>query len=609
MTSVHKLFTIIKALQTSTKFLLGAFIIASSTFIYTALAMPPDSVYNPGETLAPICAPGDTNCTVSVSQEGHAYLADIAGITANQGDIMYFDGTNWVDLSPGTSGQFLQTQGAAANPQWASSVTTLTGLTDTTVGGEASGNLLLWDGTNSWDNKVMSGDIAIDAAGATTVQADAVALGTDTTGIYIDSIVDFGNNVITVGTTGTEDIAVTLDITNGGIVEDDLAANLAFDDGDFFDLAAILHNDTAVQGLRLPQIGTSPSNPVSGEGYIGWDETNNTLEYFDGTNWTEVGGGLWTDGTNGHYNNTEGVIVGGDVAETLANTGFTLAAGNLFVADELGVEGTIYTDTGLTVGASTIYADGSITPITGTALSVILGGAAGDDLIVNTDTLVVESDNNRVGIGTTAPGALFDISGATGTEIIRFTDETTADSVGFYTGNGDPSTVITAEAGSLYLDQAGKVFANTDGVTAWTDLTASGGSIYFGASGATGTTSGSTPLKIPFSSAQVIDPENGFSDADDWYVIPEDGDYLISGGSQNIADGLDSHWRMYLYKNGSTIISEGYVSPIDNEDVSISIGPIIVSLVTGDTIHLTGRKVGTSTGFRFSKCYFNVNKL
>lgn len=37
-----------------------------------------------------------------------------------QGDVIYYNGTNWVDLAPGTSGNFLQTQGASANPQWAS---------------------------------------------------------------------------------------------------------------------------------------------------------------------------------------------------------------------------------------------------------------------------------------------------------------------------------------------------------------------------------------------------------------------------------------------------------------------------------------------------------
>lgn len=41
----------------------------------------------------------------------------------------------------------------------------------------------------------------------------------------------------------------------------------------------------------------------------------------------------------------------------------------------------------------------------------VLGGGAGDDLIVDTDTLVVESDNNRVGIGTTAPDEKLHVAG------------------------------------------------------------------------------------------------------------------------------------------------------------------------------------------------------
>jgi hypothetical protein len=39
--------------------------------------------------------------------------------SAAQGDILYRGASSWARLSAGTSGQFLQTQGAGANPQWA----------------------------------------------------------------------------------------------------------------------------------------------------------------------------------------------------------------------------------------------------------------------------------------------------------------------------------------------------------------------------------------------------------------------------------------------------------------------------------------------------------
>lgn len=52
-------------------------------------------------------------------QAYHARLADIAGITYAQGDVLYYDGANLVKLAAGTSGHFLKTQGAGANPTWA----------------------------------------------------------------------------------------------------------------------------------------------------------------------------------------------------------------------------------------------------------------------------------------------------------------------------------------------------------------------------------------------------------------------------------------------------------------------------------------------------------
>lgn len=48
-----------------------------------------------------------------LSENGGKFLP--SGI---QGDVLYHNGTDWVTLAPGTSGQFLQTQGAGANPMW-----------------------------------------------------------------------------------------------------------------------------------------------------------------------------------------------------------------------------------------------------------------------------------------------------------------------------------------------------------------------------------------------------------------------------------------------------------------------------------------------------------
>jgi len=52
-------------------------------------------------------------------QSHSALLDDLAGISFAQGDIIYYNGTHLVHLSPGTNGYFLKTQGPGANPTWA----------------------------------------------------------------------------------------------------------------------------------------------------------------------------------------------------------------------------------------------------------------------------------------------------------------------------------------------------------------------------------------------------------------------------------------------------------------------------------------------------------
>ena len=49
------------------------------------------------------------------------FIQNLAGLSYAQGDILYYNGTVLTRLAAGTSGQFLKTQGAAANPVWAAS--------------------------------------------------------------------------------------------------------------------------------------------------------------------------------------------------------------------------------------------------------------------------------------------------------------------------------------------------------------------------------------------------------------------------------------------------------------------------------------------------------
>ena len=59
----------------------------------------------------------------------------------SQGDVFFYNGTNVVRLAAGTSGYYLQTQGASANPRWAAVSSGLT-IGSTVISGGTSGRLL-----------------------------------------------------------------------------------------------------------------------------------------------------------------------------------------------------------------------------------------------------------------------------------------------------------------------------------------------------------------------------------------------------------------------------------------------------------------------------------
>lgn len=83
-------------------------------------------------------------------------LTDVVISGGAQGDVFYNDGSNIVNLGPGTSGYFLQTQGAGANPNWASisGSNSLVSLTDTTLTSVNDNDLLAYDvSTSEWINQ------------------------------------------------------------------------------------------------------------------------------------------------------------------------------------------------------------------------------------------------------------------------------------------------------------------------------------------------------------------------------------------------------------------------------------------------------------------------
>jgi len=89
-------------------------------------------------------------------------VTDLTIASEVQGSVIYYNGTNWVQLSPGTSGQVLQTQGAAANPIWA------------TV--SAGGNTFLDSLFRIQDNGDNTKQIAFEASGIATATTRTITV-------------------------------------------------------------------------------------------------------------------------------------------------------------------------------------------------------------------------------------------------------------------------------------------------------------------------------------------------------------------------------------------------------------------------------------------------
>lgn len=96
-------------------------VISDGTNIYqiSPVSIPANSITNAQlATIATQRLKGrDTAGTGDVEDITVADVMDWLGST--QGSLLYRDASAWTPLTPGTSGQFLKTQGAAANPAWA----------------------------------------------------------------------------------------------------------------------------------------------------------------------------------------------------------------------------------------------------------------------------------------------------------------------------------------------------------------------------------------------------------------------------------------------------------------------------------------------------------
>jgi hypothetical protein len=137
----------------------------------------------------------------AVATEGNRYIASATAGTWTIHYIYTYQNGAWVELVPseGAMGYNHDTNGyiywtGAAWDALPSGVTTLAALTDTAIAAAAGGQMLFYDGVNSWDNKTVSGHATAASTGAITV-----------TGINTGAILDDGgaNDAVLAFTTQT----------------------------------------------------------------------------------------------------------------------------------------------------------------------------------------------------------------------------------------------------------------------------------------------------------------------------------------------------------------------------------------------------------------------
>jgi hypothetical protein len=220
--------------------------------------------------------------------DGTTAAALLTGVS--HGDIIYFNGTIWTRLAPGTSGQVLQTQGAGAPPQWAAAGSggdhsTLTNLAWTASGHTGTaGSLATFNGAGA-------------AAEVTGVSHGDILYFNGTTWVILaPGTVD--GNVLTTQTAGsppTWDNAIAVDTIS----------------------ESTTNNGVVINGTRhYPDSAADPAvGPAAADGDRYYNTTLDMEMRYDGTRakWLSVESTTFTFGRNGnlaagsYYRGTDGL--------------------------------------------------------------------------------------------------------------------------------------------------------------------------------------------------------------------------------------------------------------------------------------------------------------
>lgn len=261
-----------------------------------------------GTDLASVAVSGD----VTLTNTGATTVTDLTISSEAQGDVLYFNGSNWVRLAAGTSGQSLVTAGAGSNPYWgspsvasasglANNVTCEAGASDYTIDFGAAGGAytLTVPAVGGARTFAFINEAQNFSANQTFDQTTLLLKGGDTNTVNIkinetetsartlnikvndaDRTVDLTGNLTLAGNLTTTTDAITLAATGGGssvtvpasgtlatvagteTLTNKTVTNLVIDDGDAGLTITSADQTNAAATITVPDIGDAADNVV-----------------------------------------------------------------------------------------------------------------------------------------------------------------------------------------------------------------------------------------------------------------------------------------------------------------------------------------------------------
>ena len=212
-------------------------------------------------------------------------------------------------------------------------------------------NLLVSPSATTGVDVGSAGALSVGRVNATSVvigsaATTAITLTTDATGDGTDVVLPAQS------VNGSE-------MLNNTVTTTQLAAALTFAALDFVDLALVVQDTTANQGLRLPQAASAtPSSPTSGEGYLAWNVAGNQLIAYDGAAWiTALGNATaentWTDNQIYTFGADEDILINAATTDTTVTTGVLNIDVDTITANAIGAS--LDFQVGDAAGANTYY--------------------------------------------------------------------------------------------------------------------------------------------------------------------------------------------------------------------------------------------------------------